>query len=167
MQVNCDSANQTANETLQRSTCARQAWAAMMTVGWFVLHSLISPNGVKWQKIKTTNIETHKIFVGQKLRKNKIQQRVSPFRNTLRASEAASTLPGNGENVEKRKEGREEEKKGWGWRSRGAGGCMGWRKMAWVYAQGVSYGRNFLTLSGALTVCPGGHINSVSLNKVL
>lgn len=34
-------------------------------------------------------------------------------------------------------------------------------------AQGVSYGRNFLTLSGALTVCPGGHINVVSLNKVL
>lgn len=49
--------------------------------------------------------------MGQKLRKSKIQQRVSPFCNTLRASEAASTLPGNGENVEKRKEGREEEKK--------------------------------------------------------
>lgn len=39
--------------------------------------------------------------------------------------------------------------------------------MAPVCAQGVSYGRNFLTLSGALTVCPGGHINLVSLNKVL
>lgn len=36
-----------------------------------------------------------------------------------------------------------------------------------VCAQGVSYGCNFLTLSGALTVCPGGHINLVSLNKVL
>ena len=36
-----------------------------------------------------------------------------------------------------------------------------------VCAQGVSYGCNFLTLSGTLTSCPGGHINLVSLNKVL
>lgn len=41
------------------------------------------------------------------------------------------------------------------------------KKMAPLCAQGVSYGHNFFTLSGALTVCPGGHINLVSLNKVL
>lgn len=41
------------------------------------------------------------------------------------------------------------------------------KKMAPLCAQRVSYGRNFFTLSGALTVCPGGHINLVSLNKVL
>lgn len=103
--------------------------------------------------------------MGQKLWKNKIQQRVSLFRNTLHASEEDSTLPGNSENAERgKRKGRVEKKRGGGWAELGA---WGWRKMARVCAQGVSYGRNFLTLSGALTVCPGGHINSVSLNKVL
>lgn len=91
-----------------------------------------------------TEIGTNKTFVGQKLWKNKIKWRVQLCSNIFMSLQARSALPENGGNVKRGK-----------------------KDGTTVCAQGVSYGRNFLTLSGALTACPGGHINLVSLNKVL
>lgn len=120
--------------------CSGHLVVVQQTFGWHVAHSSQSSNSLQWLLI----LEPIKGLWARHCERVKLND-VCNFVQTFYAPRRLVPLgPENGENVKRGKKD-------------GTAVC----------AQGVSYGWNFLTLSGALTVCPGGHINLVSLNKVL